>query len=109
MAANQDHAKATGVSGQGRGEGERGGGWGGVSYYNAKVQSSYIACHKYLLLGATDRIEKQIYFVAIKVFFMPSAIQTDMYMQERRRGGTEEGAGMGWRWGASEWRQGHLG
>lgn len=26
------------------------------------------ACHKCLLLGATDRIEKQIYFVAIKVF-----------------------------------------
>lgn len=27
------------------------------------------------------RIEKQIYFVAIKVFFMPSAFKTDMYMQ----------------------------
>lgn len=48
-------------------------------------------------LGATDRIEKQIYFVAIKLFFMPSAFkQTCMCREAGRRWGEER---MDWRVG----------
>lgn len=54
------------------------------------------ACHKCLLLGATDRIEKQIYFVAIKVFLCHLHSNRHVYAERLKEG----------RWGETGWRGG---
>lgn len=65
------------------------------------------ACHKCLLLGATDKIEKQIYFVAIKVFLCHLHSNRHVYAERLKEGGWGE---TGWRgWGRGNARKGRQG
>lgn len=65
------------------------------------------ACHKCLLLGATDKIEKQIYFVAIKVFLCHLHSNRHVYAERLKEGGWSE---TGWRgWGRGNARKGRQG